>query len=169
MGSNQENRCGSEFAKWYGRIDTPEECADEWRQYNADFKVLGHEWFHRVPHHVYDGLCTGEFATVIWRLDSFTVSFRGDVRGESGLRELSSVNRRTPQWEHGRFTKSIMQPGSKNGVIQNSDTCNNFVVPCNYDVFPLLMMQKHPKWTNYGHVAYLQELLCQPGSKNSLI
>ena len=44
----------------------------------------------RVPH-----LCskipkinnwTGEFATVIWRLACFTVSFRGDVRGESGPR-----------------------------------------------------------------------------------
>ena len=29
---------------------------------------------------------TGEFATVIWRLHCFTVSFRGDVRGESGPR-----------------------------------------------------------------------------------
>ena len=46
-------------------------------------------WF-RVPH-----LCskipkinnwTGEFATVIWRLHCFTVSFGGDVRGESGPR-----------------------------------------------------------------------------------
>ena len=41
----------------------------------------------RVPH-----LCskinnwTGEFATVIWRLHCFTVSFRGDIRGESGPR-----------------------------------------------------------------------------------
>ena len=29
---------------------------------------------------------TGEFATVIWRQHCFTVSFRGDVRGESGPR-----------------------------------------------------------------------------------
>ena len=28
----------------------------------------------------------GEFATVIWRLHCFTVSFRGDIRGESGQR-----------------------------------------------------------------------------------
>ena len=33
-----------------------------------------------------------------WRLDSFTVSIRGDNRGESVLRKFASVNRRTPQW-----------------------------------------------------------------------
>ena len=51
------------------------------------FKVtreLCHEWFHHFRHHVHDGHWTGEFATVIWRLDCFTVSFRSDVRGESG-------------------------------------------------------------------------------------
>ena len=55
---------------------------------------MHHEYFlrssmcFRVPH-----LCSkipkinnwaGEFATVIWSLHCFTVSFRGDVRGESG-------------------------------------------------------------------------------------
>ena len=52
------------------------------------FKVtreLCHEWFHHFRHHVHDHW-TGEFATVIWRLHCFTVSFRGDVRGESGPR-----------------------------------------------------------------------------------
>ena len=39
MGSNQKQRCGSEFAKWHA-IYTPEECADEWRQNNADLKLL---------------------------------------------------------------------------------------------------------------------------------
>ena len=53
------------------------------------FKVtreLCHEWFHHFRHHVHDGHWTGEFATVIWRQHCFTVSFRGDVRGESGPR-----------------------------------------------------------------------------------
>ena len=53
------------------------------------FKVtreLCHEWFHHFRHHVHDGHWTEEFATVIWRLHCFTVSFRGDVRGESGPR-----------------------------------------------------------------------------------
>ena len=53
------------------------------------FKVtreLCHEWFHHFRHHVHDGHWTGEFATVIWRLHCFTVSFCGDVRGESGPR-----------------------------------------------------------------------------------
>ena len=50
------------------------------------FKVtreLCHEWFLHFRHHVHDGHWTGEFGTVIWRLHCFTVSFRGDVRGES--------------------------------------------------------------------------------------
>ena len=53
------------------------------------FKVtreLCHEWFHHFRHHVHDGHWTGEFATIIWRLHCFTVSFRGDVCGESGPR-----------------------------------------------------------------------------------
>ena len=66
------------------------------------FKVtreLCHEWFHHFRHHVHDGHWTGEFATVIWRLHCFTVSFRHlastlfhslvpwcDIRGESGPR-----------------------------------------------------------------------------------
>ena len=53
------------------------------------FKVtqeLCHEWFHHFWHHVHDGHWTGEFATVIWGLHCFTVSFRGDIRGESGPR-----------------------------------------------------------------------------------
>ena len=119
---------------------------DGWRQNNADLNLLRREWFHHVRHHVHDGHCTGEFATVIWRLDSFTVSFPGDVRGESGLRELASVNRRTQQWASGhvaRFTKTIMPAWlKKNGVILNSHTCVNFVVPWNNDVLPLLMMHK---------------------------
>ena len=53
------------------------------------FKVtreLCHGWFHHFRHHVHDGHWTCEFATVIWRLQCFTVSFRGDDRGESGPR-----------------------------------------------------------------------------------
>ena len=53
------------------------------------FKVtweLCHEWFHHFWHHVHDGHWTREFATVIWRLHCFTVSFHGDVHGESGPR-----------------------------------------------------------------------------------
>ena len=51
------------------------------------FKVtqeLCHEWFHHFRHHVHDVHWTGEFATIIWRLNCFTVSFCGDVCGESG-------------------------------------------------------------------------------------
>ena len=39
MGINQTQRCGSEVSKWHD-IYTPEECADEWRQNNADLKIL---------------------------------------------------------------------------------------------------------------------------------
>ena len=105
--NNKKQCCGSEFAKWHDSY-TPEECAGKWRQNNADLKLLCHEWFHHVRHHVHYGLCTGEFATVIWRLNISTASFRGDVRGESGLRKFASVNRRTPQWARGRFTRTTM-------------------------------------------------------------
>ena len=39
MGSNQKQRSGSVVAKWHD-IYTPEECADELRQNNADLKLL---------------------------------------------------------------------------------------------------------------------------------
>ena len=46
-----------------------------------------HEWFHHVRHHVHDGHWTAEFATVIWCLHCFPVSFRGDVRGDTGPKQ----------------------------------------------------------------------------------
>ena len=68
------------YTRWvHGRMKTKQ----RW------FKVtreLSHEWFLHFRHHVHDRHWTGEFATVIWRLHCFTVSFRGDVRGESGPR-----------------------------------------------------------------------------------
>ena len=60
-----------------------------------DFKWLCHEWFHHVRHHIHGGHSIGWLATIIWRLDSFTVSFRGDVRAELGFRKLASVKRKT--------------------------------------------------------------------------
>ena len=39
MGSNLKQRCGFEFAKLHD-IYTPQECADEWRQNNADLRLL---------------------------------------------------------------------------------------------------------------------------------
>ena len=142
MGGNQKQRCGSEFAKWHD-IYTPDEYADEWRQSNTDLKLLCREWFHRVRHHVHDGHCTGEFATVIWRLDSFTVLFHGDVRGESGLRKLASVNWRTPQWANGRKLLCQFEKWRK--------WHTKFFYLCwfwsslNCDVFPLLMMDNTRK------------------------
>ena len=62
MGDNQKQRCGSEIARWH-YIYTPEECVDEWRQNNADFKLLCYERFHHIRHHVHDGLCTGRHLT----------------------------------------------------------------------------------------------------------
>ena len=104
MGSNQKQCCGSEFTKWHD-IYTPEECADEFRQNNADL----------LENCVTDSFimfmtATGleNFATVIWRLHCFKVSFHGDVRGESDPRELASVNWRTLQWARGQFTRIII-------------------------------------------------------------
>ena len=98
--ATKKHCCNSEFTKWHD-IHTPKEYAGERMQNNADFKWLCHEWFHHVRHHVYDGHSIGELdtivwrlTTIVWRLNSFTVSFPFDVRGESGLREFASVNRR---------------------------------------------------------------------------
>ena len=144
-GATKKQRCGSEFAKWHD-IYTPEECADEWRQNNADFKWLCHEWFH-LRHHVHDGHCTGEFTTVIGRLDSFTVPFRCYVRGESGLRELASVNRRTPQLTRGQFTKNLMPAWFEKWRIWNFDTCLILYLIKITTCFPYWWCTKHAKWS----------------------
>ena len=89
----KEQRCNSELVEWHD-IYIPEKCADEWMQNNADFKWLCHEWFHHVRHHIHGCHSIGSFAIIIWRLNNFTVSFHGDVRGESGVRKLTSVNRK---------------------------------------------------------------------------
>ena len=108
-GASKHQHCNSECAKWHD-IYTP---ADEWMQNNADFKWLCHEWFHHVP----EGHSIGQLTTISWRLDSFTVSFHGDARGESGLRELASFNRRT-QLGNGHVADLEIMPGwlQKNGV-----------------------------------------------------
>ena len=47
-GATKHQHRNFEYAKWHD-IYTPEECADEWMQNNADFNWLCHEWFHHVP------------------------------------------------------------------------------------------------------------------------
>ena len=114
-----------------------------------DFKSLCHEWFYHVRHHVHDSHCTGEFATVIWLLDSFTIFFRGN---ESGLRELTSVNRRTPQWARGRFTKTII-PARFEKWPDIKFWCVNFVVLRNTMYLPYWWCTKHAKLIKYGDMA----------------
>ena len=99
--------------------------------------------------HVHDGHCTGEFATVIWRLDSLTVSFHGN---ESGLRELAAVNRRTPQWARGRFTKTII-PAWFQKWPDIKFWCVNFVVLRNTMYLPYWWCTKHAKLIKYGNMA----------------
>ena len=93
---------------WY--LDTRRVCG-RMKAKQRWFKVtreLCDEWFHHIWRYVHDGHWTGEFATVIWRLHCFTVSFLGDVRRESGPRELASVNLGTLQWARGQFTRTII-------------------------------------------------------------
>ena len=81
-------------------------------------RELCYEWFHHVRHHVHDGHWTGEFVTVISRLHYFTVTFSGDVRGESGPTELASINWITLQSGHvANLQELLYQTGSQNGVI----------------------------------------------------
>ena len=93
---------------------------------------------------------------VALRLHCFTVSVTS-AENPAPENQLASVNWRTPQWARGQFTRTLLyQTGSKNGVIKNSDTGVNCVVPQNYDVCPLLMMHKTCS-INYGHLADLQK------------
>ena len=102
-----KNRQNSEFAKCHDSY-TPEECADEWRQNNVDLKLLENCAMNGFIMFGIMFITATGLDTVIWRLNCFTVSFRGDVRGESGTRELVSVNWRTPQWARGQFTRNII-------------------------------------------------------------
>ena len=76
---------------WY----TQEKRVDEWMQITADFKYCVMNYF------IVSGIpfmmathSIRELSTFFRRLDCFSVSFPGDVREESGPRELVSVNRR---------------------------------------------------------------------------
>ena len=108
-GRNQKQRRGSEFVKWHD-IYTPEECADEWRQNNDDLKLLENCVMNGfIMFGIMFMTATGlDNSPVIWRLQCFTVSFSGDVRGEFGPRKLASVNWRTPQWARSHFTRTII-------------------------------------------------------------
>ena len=102
------------YPSFYPRITfvapSPEECADEWRQNNADLKLLENCAMNSfIMFGIMFMTATGlENSPVIWRLHCFTVSFRGDVHGEFGPRELASVSWRTPQWARGQFTRTII-------------------------------------------------------------
>ena len=109
MGSNQNNAVA--LSSRNNMISIHQRKRGRMKAKQRWFKVtreLCHEWFHHVRHHIHDGHWTGEFDTVIWRLHCFTVSFLGNVRGESGSRELASFNWRTPQWARGQFTRNII-------------------------------------------------------------
>ena len=152
---NRKQRCGSEFAKWHD-IYTPEECADEWRQNNADSKSLENCVMNGFLFGIVFMTATG-LENSPQSFDVYTVSqSRGDVRGDSDPRELASVNCRTPQWARGQFTRTIIPDWFEKWRDENSDTCVNCVVPYNYDAFPLLMMHKTCS-INYGHLADLQK------------
>ena len=88
---------------------------------------------------------TASALDVTWRLDSFTVAFRGDVRGDPASENSPQSILELRNGPVADLQKLLCQPGSKNIVIWKSDTCANFVVPQNNDVFALLMMHKTRK------------------------
>ena len=132
-GDDKKQRCNSEFAKWHD-IYIAEECAGEWMRNDADFKWLCHEWFYHVRHHIHGGHSIGKLATIIWRPDSFKVSFCGDVRGKFSLRKLASFSWKTrlhnghvadlkkmlawiKKWREMKFwCVNLMQPDNSNKV-----------------------------------------------------
>ena len=94
------------------------------KQNNTDLKLLCHEWFHHVWHHVHDGHCTGEFAPVMWHLDSFTftiiVSFCMWWRPQRIGPQSAHSSQPIRELRNGHMAdlqKTLCQPGLKNGII----------------------------------------------------
>ena len=84
---------------------------------NADLKLLCHERFHHVRHHVHDGHCIGEFATVIWRLYLFTV-YSVVTTAENPASENSPQSIEELCNGHVVNLKKLScQPGSINGLL----------------------------------------------------
>ena len=120
MVSNQKQRCGSEFTKWHDDIYTPEECADEWRQNNADLKLLKN-----------------------WVMNGFIMF---------GIMFMTATGLKNSPQSFDVYTlsqsRSVVTP-AENPAPENST-------------------QSIGELRN-GHVANLQELLYQTGSKNGVI
>ena len=115
----KKQRRGSEFAKWHD-IYTPEECAEEWGQNNADLKLL--------ENCVMNGfIMLGIMFMMATGLESSPQSF--DVYTVSQSRSVVT---------------SAENPAPKNTPRSIGELRN-------------------------GHVANLQELLYQTGSKNGVI
>ena len=114
MGASNKQCCNSEFVIWHN-IYIPEGCADEWMQNDADCKWLCHEWFHYTRHHIHGATRLNNLPQSFWRLDSFTVAFRGGVCEESGLRKLASIYRKT-RLGHLAFLKKMLACFLKYGV-----------------------------------------------------
>ena len=123
---NQDRRCGSEFAKY-----TPEECVDDWRQNNADLKLL--------ENCVMNGFMFGIMFMTATGLQNSPQSFDVYTVSQSHSVVTSAENpapENSPQsigeLRNGyvaNLQELLYQTGSKNGVILNSDTCVNCVVP----------------------------------------
>ena len=107
---NKKQRCGSEFAKWHD-IYTPEECADEWRQNNADLKLLQNCVMNALMFGIVFMTAT-ELENSPQSFDVYTVSQSHSVvmSAENPAPENSpqSIHWRTPQWARGQFTRTIM-------------------------------------------------------------
>ena len=130
-GEQPKQRCGSEFPKWHN-IYTPEECADEWRQNNADLKLL--------ENGVMNGfIMFGIMFMTATGLENSPQSFDAYTISQSRCVVTSAENpapenspQSTGELRNGHVANLqylLYQTGSKNGVTYNSDACVNCVVP----------------------------------------
>ena len=116
MGSNQKQRCGSEFVKWHD-IYTPEECADEWRQNNADLKLLENCVMNAF---IMFGITATGLENSPQSLDVYTVSQSHSVVMSVENPAPENTSQSLGELRNGHvanFKELLYQTGSKNGVI----------------------------------------------------
>ena len=125
----QKQRCGSEFAKWHD-IYTPVECADEWRQNNADLRLLQNCVMNGfIMFDIMFMTATG-LENSPQSFDVYTVSQSRSVvtSAENPAPRNSSQSIGELRIGHvANLQQLLYQTGSTNGVIWNSDTGINCV------------------------------------------
>ena len=155
MGSNQKQRCGSEFAKWHD-IYTQEECADEWKQHNADLKLLKNLVMDGFKMFGFMFMTATGLENSPQSFDVYTVSqSRSEVMSAENPAPENSPqsipNLRTPQWARGQFTRTIIPDWFKNNFHLIKYLLTTFIFSFSFQsvlVMHNMWLSSHPIGSN---------------------